>query len=119
MSPFPRENSSNLKGIKGVLISVSDDGPNVAASVLTCIFDPFFVRRNLPEEYGLNLLTTFFLIYHHGGEILVKSSPAGGALFEIFIPENPEDISARHDEQEFLRRVFATEKIWEKILLDA
>jgi signal transduction histidine kinase len=113
------ENSSNLKGIKGVLISVSDDGPNVAASVLTCIFDPFFVRRNLPEEYGLNLLTTFFLIYHHGGEIGVKSSPAGGALFEIFIPENPEDISARHDDQEFLRRVFATEKIWEKILLEA
>ena len=111
--------SSNLKGIKGVLISVSDDGPNVADSVLTCIFDPFFVRRNLPEEYGLNLLTTFFLVYHHGGEIVVKSSVSGGALFEIFIPENPEDISARHDEQEFLRRVFATEKVWEKILLDA
>jgi two-component system probable response regulator PhcQ len=113
------QSSSNLKGIKGVLISVLDDGPNVADSVLTCIFDPFFVRRNLPEEYGLNLLTTFFLVYHHGGEIVVKSSASGGALFEIFIPENPEDISARHDEQEFLRRVFATEKVWEKILLDA
>jgi signal transduction histidine kinase len=109
---------SNTKGIKGVLISVSDDGPDVPASALNCIFDPFFVRRNLPEEYGFNLLTTFFLIYHHGGEIVVKSSEAGGALFEIFIPENPENATTRHDEQEFLQRVFATEKVWEKILLE-
>jgi len=113
------ESTTNTAGIKGVQISVSDNGPDVPASALNCIFDPFFVRRNLPEEYGFNLLTTFFLVYHHGGEIVVKSSKAGGALFEIFLPENPETSGSRHDEQEFLQRVFATEKIWEKILLDA
>lgn len=113
------KSASNAKGLKGVLISVSDNGPDVPASALHCIFDPFFVRRNIPDEYGLNLLTTFFLIYHHGGEIIVKSSEAAGALFEVFIPENPGDIAARHDEREFLQRVFATEKVWEKMLIDA
>ena len=76
------KSASNAKGIKGVLISISDNGPDVPASALHCIFDPFFVRRNIPDEYGLNLLTTFFLIYHHGGEIIVKSSEAAGALLK-------------------------------------
>ena len=108
---------ANSAGIPGILVSISDDGPDIPASALHCIFDPFFVRRNLPEEYGLNLLTAFFLIYHHGGEIVAKLSEAGGALFEIFIPEDPQKVPVRLDENEFLQRVFATEKIWENLLL--
>jgi two-component system probable response regulator PhcQ len=108
---------ANAAGTPGVLVSISDDGPDIPASALQCIFDPFFVRRNLPEEYGLNLLTAFFLVYHHGGEIVAKSSDTGGALFEIFIPEDPQKVPVRLDETEFLQRVFATEKIWEKLLL--
>jgi len=113
------EEHSDSVGTKGVRLVVSDDGPDLPVEALTCIFDPFFVRRNKPEEYGLNLLTVFFLVYHHSGQIVVKSSPAGGALFEIFIPHASESIPPRHDEQEFLKRVFATEKLWEKILLEA
>jgi len=113
------ESHTNVAGIKGVLLSVADDGPDVPVSALTCIFDPFFVRRNLPEEYGLNLLTMFFLIYHHGGQIVVKPSKQGGALFEIFVPISSENLPTRHDEQEFLQRVFASEKLWEKILLES
>jgi len=113
------ENHSDALGTKGVRLIVSDDGPDLPVEALTCIFDPFFVRRNQPEEYGLNLLTVFFLVYHHSGQILVKSSPTGGALFEIFIPFSSENLPPRHDEQEFLKRVFATEKLWEKVLLEA
>jgi len=110
--------TTSSKGVEGILISISDDGPDLPVSAMNCIFDPFFVRRNLPDEYGLNLLTAFFLIYHHAGEIVIKASESGGALFEIFLPVSPENIPDRHDEQEFLRRVFASEKMWEKILLE-
>ncbi len=103
----------------GVLVSVSDNGPDIPVTALHCIFDPFFVRRNLPEEYGLNLLTAFFLVYHHGGEIVVKSSGRGGAQFEIFLPEDPQKVTVQLDEKEFLERVFATEKVWEKLLLES
>ncbi len=107
----------NATEILGVLVSISDDGPDIPVAVLYSVFDPFFVRRNLPEEYGLNLLTAFFLIYHHGGEIVAKGSSQGGALFEIFIPNDAQKVAVLPDEDEFLKRVFETEKIWEKLLL--
>jgi two-component system probable response regulator PhcQ len=109
---------ANAAGIAGVLISISDSGPEIPSAVLYSVFDPFFVRRHLPEEYGLNLLTAFFLIYHHGGEIVAKSNGSGGALFEIFVPEDPQQVPAHLDEDEFLQRVFASERVWEKLLLD-
>jgi signal transduction histidine kinase len=109
----------NAAGTPGVLISISDNGPALPSAALYSIFDPFFVRRNLPQEYGLNLLTAFFLIYHHGGEVLVKTSEAGGVLFEIFLPQDPHKVPVQRDEDEFLKRVFATEKIWEKLLLQS
>lgn len=108
---------TNVAGMPGVLISISDSGPTLPAAALHCVFDPFFVRRNLPQEYGLNLLTAFFLVYHHGGEIVAKSSELGGTVFEIFLPEDPQKVSIQSDENEFLRRVFATEKVWENLLL--
>jgi two-component system probable response regulator PhcQ len=108
---------ANAAGIPGVLLTIADDGPAIPIAVLHCVFDPFFVRRNLPEEYGLNLLTAFFLIYHHGGEIVAKASPGGGAQFEVFIPNDAQKVPVHADEDEFLQRVFDTEKIWEKLLL--
>ncbi|MDD5261532.1 MAG: response regulator [Methylacidiphilales bacterium] len=113
------ESHKDTLGTAGVLITISDNGPDISAAHLTCIFDPFFVRRNLPEEYGLNLLASFFLIYHHSGSITVKPNPQGGVVFEIFIPEDPAKLPVRSDEHEFLERVFNTEKAWEKILLEA
>jgi len=108
---------TNAIGLPGVLISVSDNGPELPAAALHTVFDPFFVRRNLPQEYGLNLLTAFFLIYHHGGEVVTKSSETGGVQFEIFLPLDPNKVPVQHDDEQFLQRVFATEKIWEKLLL--
>jgi two-component system, probable response regulator PhcQ len=115
---FSTKSSTNAVGTPGILVSISDDGPAIPAAALHGVFDPFFVRRNLPEEYGLNLLTAFFLIYHHGGEIAAKSNGKGGALFEIFIPEDAQKAPVLLDEKEFLQRVFATEKVWEKLLLE-
>jgi signal transduction histidine kinase len=103
-------------GVKGVLISISDNGPDIPLSVLHCVFDPFFVRRNLPQEYGLNLLTAFFLVYHHNGTVSIKSNNPG-ALFEIFIPLDPRAAQSSQDQAQFLERVFSTEKVWEKMLI--
>lgn len=111
------ETSQDDSGAKGVLIKLSDNGPGVNVANLTCVFDPFFVRQNLPEQYGLNLLACFFLIHHHSGSISVTKSAENGAQFEIFLPENQGEQTPRKDEREFLQRVFDTEKAWEKVLL--
>lgn len=111
------EVSHSDSGTKGVLIKLSDNGPGVNVANLTCVFDPFFVRQNLPEQYGLNLLACFFLIHHHSGSISIVKSPENGAQFEIFLPENQGEQIPRKDEREFLQRVFDTERAWEKVLL--
>lgn len=109
-------NATDAKGCPGVSIDVSDNGPGVSAANLNCIFDPFFVRQNDPKEYGLNLLTCFFTVYHHNGTMSIDHSPEGGAHFHIFLPL---ESSGENDlqEQPFLERVFDMEKTCERMLL--
>jgi two-component system, probable response regulator PhcQ len=109
--------STCAHGRPGVLVQISDNGPGLTPETLGCIFDPFFTRKQKPDQYGLNLLASFFLVYHHAGTISVSSSPSGGALFEIFLPEDPTSPPSLADEEDFLRRVLAAEKNWEKMLI--
>ena len=105
-------------GRPGVKFEISDNGPGLSASNVTCIFDPFFVRQNNPEEYGLNLLTCFFIVYHHSGKMTVDVSAEGGARFEVFLPQQSKE-AVPHAEESFLERVFDMEKTWEKLLVGA
>lgn len=109
-------NAADAKGRPGVQIDVTDNGPGISAANLNCIFDPFFVRQNDPKEYGLNLLTCFFAIYHHNGTMAIDRGPEGGAHFQIFLPleaSNGKDVQ----EQPFLERVFDMEKTCERMLI--
>jgi len=104
------------KGCPGIKIDLTDNGPGVTETNLKCIFDPFFVRRSDPAEYGLNLLTCFFIVYHHGGTMSVTRSEEGGAHFEIFLPVQASPKDSKQEEA-FLNRVFEMEKTWEKMLI--
>jgi two-component system, probable response regulator PhcQ len=103
-------------GEDGVRIDVIDNGPGLSADNVNCIFDPFFVRRDNPAEYGLNLLTCFFIVYHHSGTMSVSQSAEGGAQFEIFLPLQPNNQSPKQA-QAYLGRIFELEKAWEKMLV--
>lgn len=106
----------DAKGRSGVKIEISDNGPGISAANLNCIFDPFFVRRSDPKEYGLNLLTCFFVVYHHNGTMTIDRSPEGGAYFQIFLPEQSQGLDSMQ-EQTFLERVFDMEKTCERMLI--
>ncbi|MEI6351096.1 MAG: hybrid sensor histidine kinase/response regulator [Verrucomicrobiota bacterium] len=106
----------DANGCPGVKIEISDNGPGITASNLSCVFDPFFVRRSDPKEYGLNLLTCFFVVYHHNGTMTVDRSAEGGARFQIFLPEQATVQDARQ-EQTFLERVLDMEKTCEQMLI--
>jgi len=103
-------------GQEGVKIEMIDNGPGISAANLNCIFDPFFVRKADPAQYGLNLLTCFFIIYHHGGTMSVGRSIEGGAHFDIFLPLQPVPANSGQ-EQAYLDRVLEMERIWEKMLV--
>jgi len=104
------------KGRAGVKIELTDNGPGISAANLNCIFDPFFVRRSDPKEYGLNLLTCFFVVYHHNGTMTIDRSAEGGAHFQIFLPHQSQGRDSLQ-EQTFLERVFDMEKTCEQMLI--
>ncbi len=99
-----------------VKLVVHDNGPGLAADSLRSVFDPFLVRYDNPEEFGINLMACFFLIYHHGGKIEVESQSGLGTKYTITLPTNPVDSSLVQSDREFLPHLLANEALWEKLL---
>lgn len=67
-----------------VLIRVEDDGRGVPPDLRERIFTPFFSTR--PTGTGLGLAVVQRSAESHGGEVVVRPSPAGGATFELRLP---------------------------------
>ncbi|MBC2604944.1 hybrid sensor histidine kinase/response regulator [Pelagicoccus albus] len=109
-----KQGNGNYDGVKVVL---QDDGPGLSASNLQCLFDPFFTRSNKPDQYGVNLLASYFLVHHHSGSIIAEKSEMGGVRFEIWLPLEPAQIPSLGGEEAFLSRVMEAERAWEKKLL--
>jgi two-component system, probable response regulator PhcQ len=100
---------------KEIMLEVCPKGLQISENALRHIFDPFFVQDEGPDDAGLNLLTCFFIVYHHGGQF--AASTEGEAHYLITLPVNPAETAARPDEEQFLNKVFATESAWEKLLI--
>ena len=83
-----------------VKITISDDGPGVAAESLTSIFDPFYTTK--PESNGLGLATAYSIIKRHEGHLTVESVEGEGATFLIYLPAiQSMEIPTDEDEPEF------------------
>ena len=99
-----------------VQLEIQDNGPGLPQEALRSVFDPFFLRIDDPKEFGINLMACYFIVYHHGGRVEVKSVPSGGTQFILTLPVQPSTGNAPHDEQEFLSKVLLNESLWEKLL---
>ena len=72
-----------------VVLTVSDDGPGVAAEDLPHIFDRFYrADRGLsrPGGSGLGLPIAKAIVEAHHGHLTAYNRPDGGAAFEIRLP---------------------------------
>jgi signal transduction histidine kinase len=72
-----------------VVITVTDTGPGVPASIQERIFEPFFTTKGV-NGTGLGLWVTQGIVQKHGGIITVTSPPKGsasGAEFTIRLPK--------------------------------
>lgn len=70
-------------------VTIADEGPGVAESDLTAIFEPFFRSgdRSKADSFGLGLAIAFRSIEAHRGTIQAHNRPQGGGLnMEITIP---------------------------------
>jgi len=68
------------------VISFADTGRGIAPDVISRIFDPFFTTKTVGEGTGLGLSISYEIVKKHGGEILVESPAAGGAVFTVRLP---------------------------------
>ena len=69
-----------------VVLSIEDRGPGVAPEVLERLFDPFFTTKSGGMGMGLSIARS--VAEAHGGRLSVSAGSAGGALFQLIIPNH-------------------------------
>ncbi len=99
-----------------VQVEIRDDGPGLPENSIRAIFDPFYIRADQPKEFGLNLMISYFITYHHGGDIGVENSPGSGVLFRLKFPVNPKPMDPCDEEKHFLSKALLNEELWERLL---
>lgn len=75
---------ADVSGGAAVTIAVTDDGCGVPPEHQQRIFEPFFSLRNGGTGLGLFLSLNFVRAW--GGDIVVRSTPGAGSMFEIVLP---------------------------------
>lgn len=71
-----------------IRISITDDGPGIAAKNMDKIFNPFFTTRKVGEGTGLGLSLSYGIIQEHHGKIYAESELGKGATFIVELPIN-------------------------------
>lgn len=109
--------SPGAEGQSGrVRLELCDNGQGLPKDALRSVFDPFFVRADDPQEFGINLMTCYFIVFHHGGTINVLSEGGKGTTFILEFPTQPPLHPKKQDEQEFLSKVLLNDALWERLL---
>lgn len=107
---------SNTKEPSEVLLILEDDGAGLSEEALRSVFDPFFVRSNNAQDYGINLLACYFIVHHHGGSMKVENRETGGLRLMVRLPLKPETSLHKDEDRNFLQKVFLHEQVWEELL---
>ena len=83
-----------------VIVTVTDNGPGIAADLLPKVFDPFFTTKAVGEGIGIGLSIVDNIIRDFGGTIMVANRPEGGACFTLTLhaANPPDDMKAVHAE---------------------
>lgn len=111
-----KSQTNELNNTKEVVIQLEDNGPGLPQEKLRAVFDPFFLRGDNQQEFGINLMACYFIVYHHGGRMDVENLPEGGTRFTMTFPVEPQNRSAAEDEQSFLAKVLVNDTLWERLL---
>lgn len=99
-------------------IEIKDNGPGLPQDELRSLFYPFNEKGKDKYEFGINLLACYFIVYHHGGNIEVKSEENGGMIFTLTFRTKPRLQSTIEDESKYLTEVMVNEKMWERMLAE-
>ncbi len=77
------------------VLSVSDDGPGIAADDLERVFEPFFTKKMMGRSgTGLGLTVVWNVTRDHEGYIDTRSNE-NGTTFDLYFPATRVEVSAR------------------------
>jgi two-component system probable response regulator PhcQ len=99
-----------------VEIEVSARGPGLPRDALRAVFDPFYTRPQTQQSFGINLMACYFIVYHHGGRIEVRSEEGQGLTLRLIFPMQPKLNSPVEQEEAFLQRVLVNDAFWERVI---
>jgi len=75
------------EGVRGVLITVSDNGPGIPDEIKDKIFQPFFTTKPTGQGTGLGLSMSYDIVTKgHGGILKVDENVTKGTSFTIQLP---------------------------------
>lgn len=98
-------------GRKVVRISLRDNGDWHAEERYANLFDPFFVRTNKPDDFGVNMMACYSIVYLHGGTIEAKSGSLSGVEITLELPvENAPTVHAT----DFFQSLLDHERRWKE-----
>lgn len=99
------EVTDSVCGTSGIKLAFASDGPEWSTEEVAAMFAIFSPMQDDPEDLGLNLLSAFFIVYHHGGEIAVHRKPPSGPAFEVRLPFDPGAVERSETEDECIARI--------------
>ena len=92
--------------------------PWLPLETVDSLFDPFFLRNSDQQEFGIDLMACYFIVFHHGGKIDARSDGNNGTEFSLVFPVDPASRQPLEDEQAFLTKVLTNEALLESILAE-
>jgi two-component system probable response regulator PhcQ len=99
-----------------ILLEIQDNGPGLSEEALRVMFDPFVVRSDSPQEYGISLMACYFIVHHHGGRIEARSAKPHGTIFSLRLLTNPNQPPSLEENPELLQKVVLNNALWEKMI---
>lgn len=74
-------------GVTDAQVAVADTGPGISATMIDRLFTPFVSTK--PTGTGLGLCISQRIVEEHGGQLVARNRPDGGACFTIHLPPCP------------------------------